>query len=44
MRRIALGVILTASLFPGSLAAQAVTGTILGATTDDTGTLLPGAT
>jgi hypothetical protein len=42
--RIALGVILAVSLLPGSLAAQAVTGTILGTVTDDTGAILPGAT
>jgi hypothetical protein len=44
VRRIVLGVILAASLIPASLAAQAVTGTILGTITDDTGAILPGAT
>ena len=35
---------LVASLIPAPLAAQAVTGTILGTVTDDTGAILPGAT
>ena len=35
---------LAASLIPASLAAQAVTGTILGTVTDDTGAVLPGVT
>jgi hypothetical protein len=39
-----LGVILLVSLIPGSLAAQAVTGTILGSVTDGTGAFLPGVT
>jgi hypothetical protein len=44
VRRVILGVILAASLIPASLAAQAVTGTILGTVTDDSGAILPGAT
>ena len=44
MRRVLSAVFLVASLIPASLAAQAVTGTILGAVTDDTGAILPGAT
>ncbi len=44
MRTMALRIILLVSLFPISLAAQAVTGTILGTVTDDTGAILPGAT
>lgn len=42
MRRVVLGVILLASFIPVPLAAQAVTGTILGSVTDDSGALLPG--
>jgi hypothetical protein len=44
VRRVIFGVILVASLIPASLAAQAVTGTILGTVTDDTGAVLPGVT
>ncbi len=44
MNRLILGVILAASLIPASLAAQAVTGTILGTVTDDSGAILPGVT
>jgi hypothetical protein len=40
----ALRIILLVSLFPISLAAQAVTGTILGSVSDGTGAFLPGAT
>jgi hypothetical protein len=42
VRRVIVGVILAASLYPASLAAQAVTGTILGTVTDDSGAVLPG--
>jgi hypothetical protein len=38
------GLILTLTLLPRSLAAQAVTGTILGAITDASGAVMPGAT
>ncbi|PYR28669.1 MAG: TonB-dependent receptor, partial [Acidobacteria bacterium] len=44
MKRVALGLIIAVGLLPGSLAAQAVTGTILGTVTDSTGALIPGAT
>jgi Carboxypeptidase regulatory-like domain len=44
VKRVALGLIMTVGLLPGSLAAQAVTGTILGTVTDSTGALIPGAT
>src|SRR5207245_9442693 len=37
-------VFIAACLLPVSLAAQAVTGTILGVVTDDTGGVVPGAT
>ena len=44
MRKLIPAVILVASLILVSLAAQAVTGTILGTVTDDTGAVLPGVT
>jgi hypothetical protein len=44
VKRVALGFIIAMSLLPGSLAAQAVTGTILGTVTDSSGALIPGAT
>jgi Carboxypeptidase regulatory-like domain len=44
VKRVALGLMIAVSLLPGSLAAQAVTGTILGTVTDSTGALIPGAT
>jgi Carboxypeptidase regulatory-like domain len=44
VKNVALGFILAISLLPGSLAAQAVTGTILGTVTDTSGALIPGAT
>jgi hypothetical protein len=44
VKRVALGFIIAVGLLPGSLAAQAVTGTILGTVTDSTGALIPGAT
>jgi hypothetical protein len=44
VKRGALGLIIAASLLPASLAAQAVTGTILGSVTDTTGGVVPGAT
>ncbi len=44
MKRAFLGFLLAGIILPASLAAQAVTGTILGTVTDDTGAVLPGAT
>jgi carboxypeptidase family protein len=44
VKRVALGLIIAVGLMSGSLAAQAVTGTILGTVTDSTGALIPGAT
>ena len=44
MKRVVLGLLIAASLLPGSLAAQAVTGTILGTITDTTGAVMPGTT
>ncbi len=44
MKNGALGLVIVAVLFPRLLGAQAVTGTILGTITDDTGGILPGAT
>ena len=44
MRTGVLGLLIAATLFPRPVAAQAVTGTILGTITDDTGGILPGAT
>ena len=44
MKRALLGVIVVASLLPVGLAAQAVTGTIIGLITDSTGSVMPGAT
>jgi hypothetical protein len=44
VKRVVLGLLVAASLVPGSAAAQAVTGTILGTITDTTGAVMPGAT
>ena len=44
MKKGVLGLLVAATLFPSVLPAQAVTGTILGTITDDTGGILPGAT
>jgi hypothetical protein len=44
VKRVVLGLIVAAALLPRSLAAQAVTGTILGTVSDSTGAVLPGAT
>ena len=44
MKRIGLGLIIAVGLLSASLAAQAVTGTILGTVTDNTGAVIPGAT
>ncbi len=44
MKRVVLGLVLAASLLPASLAAQAVTGTILGSVIDTSGAAVPGAT
>jgi len=44
VKRVALGLILAASLLPAALAAQAVTGTILGSVTDTSNAAVPGAT
>ncbi|MGH9386250.1 MAG: carboxypeptidase regulatory-like domain-containing protein [Vicinamibacterales bacterium] len=44
MKRAVLALLSAAILFPASLAAQAVTGTILGTVHDNTGGILPGAT
>jgi Carboxypeptidase regulatory-like domain len=44
VKRVVLGLLIAASLLPGSLAAQAVTGTILGTITDTSGAVMPGAT
>ncbi|PYQ97236.1 MAG: hypothetical protein DMF96_15475 [Acidobacteria bacterium] len=43
VKRAVLGLIIAASLLPGSLAAQAVTGTIIGVITDSSGAVMPGA-
>ena len=44
MKRIGFGLIIAVGLLSASLAAQAVTGTILGTVTDNTGAVIPGAT
>jgi carboxypeptidase family protein len=44
VKRVVLGFVLAACLLPASLAAQAVTGTILGAITDSSGAVMPGVT
>ena len=44
MKRAVLGLVVVACLVPAGLAAQAVTGTILGSITDSTGAVMPGAT
>jgi len=44
VKRAVLGLVVVACLFPGGLAAQAVTGTIIGLITDSTGAVMPGAT
>ena len=44
MKRVALGFLIGASFFPRLLAAQAVTGTILGTITDSSGAVMPGTT
>jgi hypothetical protein len=44
VKRVALGFLIAASFFPRSLAAQAVTGTILGTITDISGAVMPGTT
>ena len=44
MKRFALGLLLAAGLLPATLAAQAVTGTILGSVIDTSGAVMPGAT
>jgi len=44
VKRVALGLAIAVSLFSRSLAAQSVTGTILGTITDATGGVMPGAT
>ena len=44
MKKGLLGLVIAATLFPRLLAAQAVTGTILGTVHDNTGGLLPGVT
>ena len=44
MKRVALGFLIAASFFPRLLAAQAVTGTILGTITDSSGAVMPGTT
>ena len=44
MKRVALGLIIAAGLLSASLAAQAVTGTILGTVTDTSNAAVPGAT
>jgi len=43
-RAVVLCLIVAASLWPRPVAAQAVTGTILGSVTDTTGAAVPGAT
>jgi len=44
VKRVALGFLIAASFFPRLLAAQAVTGTILGTITDSSGAVMPGTT
>jgi len=44
VKRAVLGLVVVACLFPAGLAAQAVTGTIIGLVTDSTGAVMPGAT
>jgi hypothetical protein len=44
VKRVVLGLVVVASLIPRLLAAQAVTGTVLGTITDSTGAAVPGAT
>jgi hypothetical protein len=44
VKRIGLGLVIAVGLLSGSLAAQAVTGTILGTVTDTSGAVIPGAT
>ena len=44
MKRAVLGLVAAAFLLPASLAAQAVTGTILGVITDSSGAVMPGVT
>jgi hypothetical protein len=44
VKRVALGLLAAAFLLPASLAAQAVTGTILGGVTDSSGSVMPGVT
>jgi len=44
VKRIGLGLAIAVGLLSGSLAAQAVTGTILGSVTDTSGAVIPGAT
>src|SRR5712691_2301988 len=43
VKRVVIGLIIAASLLPRSLAAQAVTGTIIGVITDSSGAVMPGA-
>jgi hypothetical protein len=44
VKRVALGLVVALCLLPAALAAQAVTGTILGTITDTSGAAVPGAT
>ena len=44
MKRVVLGLVVALCLLPIGLAAQAVTGTILGSVTDTSGAAVPGAT
>jgi hypothetical protein len=44
VKRAVLGLVVVACLVPAGLAAQAVTGTILGSITDSSGAVMPGAT
>ena len=44
MKRVVLGLVVALCLLPVGLAAQAVTGTILGTVTDTSGAAVPGAT
>jgi hypothetical protein len=44
VKRVVLGLVIAACLLPAALAAQAVTGTILGTITDTSGAAVPGAT
>jgi hypothetical protein len=44
VKRVVVGFVVAACLLPASLAAQAVTGTILGAITDSSGAVMPGVT